>query len=134
MYLKKEVENFNLVRTHMYYSGTKVLQIIPFTDDAFSQHIILAIFQTQRVNSIVHIPQPLDPYDFGFMNNSNTIKPIHMLAKSIPAHLTKDNYCKCQKQCVRNFSCKRLNLICDIACSCRGQEFCSRSKFDEEDV
>ena len=39
MYLKKDVENLNLVRAHMYYSGTKALQSIPHTDDAFRQHV-----------------------------------------------------------------------------------------------
>ena len=72
MYLKKDVETLNLVRAHMYYSVTKVLQSIPHTDDAFRQHVLHAIFQTQTlVNSIVPIPQPLDPCDLGFMINSN---------------------------------------------------------------
>ena len=35
MYLRKDVENFHLVRAPMYYSGTKALQSIPPTDDAF---------------------------------------------------------------------------------------------------
>ena len=124
-----------ILRAHMYYSGTKALQSIPHTDDAFRQHALRAIFQTQTwVNSIVPIPQSLDPFDLGFMNNSNTVKPTPMLAKSVTKHLTKDNYCQCKIQCVRNCSCKRMNLICDIACSCRGQDFCSRPKLDEENV
>ena len=79
--LRRDVENLHLVRAHMYYSGTKALQSIPLTDDAFRQHVLRAIFKIQIwVNSIVPIPQPLDTYDFGFMNNSNTVKPTPMLA------------------------------------------------------
>ena len=87
--------NTLIVRAHMCYSGTKALQSIPYTDDAFRQHVLRVLFQTQTwVNSVVPIPQPLDPYDLGFMNNSNTVKPKPMLAKHVPKHLTKDNYCK----------------------------------------
>ena len=81
MYLKKDVENLNLERAHMYNSGTQALQSIPPTDDAFRQHVLRAIFQTQIwVNPIAPFPQLLDPYEFGFMNKSNYVKSTHMLA------------------------------------------------------
>ena len=50
MYLKKDVENLNLVRAHMYYNGTIALENITPTDDAFRQHILRAIFSNTNLN------------------------------------------------------------------------------------
>ena len=76
------------------------------------------------------MPQPLDPYDFGFMNNSNTIRPTLMIGKSVHEHLSKDNCCKSKRLFMQN----KTESKCDITCSCRGQEFCSSSKSDEKEV
>lgn len=136
LYTKASFDNLNIVRAHMYYGGTKSLEAIPPTDDAFKQHVLRALFQTHIwVSADNPTPRPLDPFKYGWTTVLGKTKPTLMTNNHVPANLNKDKYCKCKKRCVRNCSCKKFGLQCDIACTCRGhRDTCARVQFDEDNT
>lgn len=129
-----EFESLNYVRPHMYYGGHKLLEALPPTDDSLKLHVLRSVFQTYVwVTAIEPTPEVLDPFKYGWTSESGTTKPILMLNSHVPANLNTDNFCKCKKMWIRNCSCKKIGVMCDIACSCRGQvATCARAQFEPE--
>ncbi len=125
-------DDLNSVRAHMYYGGSKSLECIPPTDDAFRQHVLRAIFQTHTwVSADDPVPPSLNPFEYGWSTTSGIVKPVLMLKQHVPTNLSRDTYCRCKKKCIRNCSCKKLNVKCEVSCSCRGQpNDCVRAQFE----
>lgn len=134
LYVKDDFNNLNAVRAHLYYGGTRSLECIPPTDDAFKQHVLRAMFQTHTwITADEPVPQALDPFMYGWASICGTTQPVLMLKSPVPPKLNRDNFCKCRKKCTRNCLCKKLNVRCEVSCLCRGQaNTCVRSQFQLE--
>ncbi len=86
LYVKDDFSNLDAVRAHMYYGGSRSLESIPPTDDAFKQHVLRAIFQTHTwINSTEPVPHSLNPFQYGWVSNYNgTTQPVLMLKSHVP--------------------------------------------------
>ena len=108
---------------------------MPPTEDAFTFHLMRALFQLavykQAVNSdSMHLPCVTD---FGRCVRDNHLVPI-LMSKPPKPQSRKAVFCKCSKQvCSSRCSCKKAGVPCTAACSCLGQQMqCSHIEYPEE--
>lgn len=107
----------------MYLQPTKVTRCLPPTEDAFSFHLLRALYQLvvykRAVHSKMHPPPATD--FFRCVHNNCLISVL--MSKPPKPTIFKVTFCKCSKQrCGIRCSCKKADVPCTAACLCFGKQ------------
>ena len=134
LYGKGSFDNLDLLRQHIFPSGTD-LRLMPPTDDAFHQHVLRCMYQLllyhRARSSQLQLPPPTE---FGRKIVDGRLCPVMMTKAPKPPNV-KNAACKCKAtRCLRNCSCAREKLRCFVGCLCLGNsENCGRLSLVTDD-
>ncbi|GBP22242.1 Histone-lysine N-methyltransferase SETMAR [Eumeta japonica] len=93
------------------------LSCLPPTSASAIQHFYRVYYQVQT-----WLDNELNPEDWGWRLIGNTLEPIQTLLPPAPDKLLNTIFCNCKKGCNAKCGCRRVGLLCSLACTeCQGQ-------------
>lgn len=115
LYGKPSIHSLNILMGHIFATNKSNIRCLPLTENAFSFHLLRALYQLivykQAVNSKMHLT-PATDFDRCFHNDCH----IPMLMPKPPPTIVKVTFCKCSKQlCGSRCSCAKAGVLCTAA-------------------